>query len=191
MRCAKCKKSNLDPTSSKFHNVPTYPAPHWNKNPSLDQVAKRQGKILFHEEMMEWVTSSRTCTTVKVYFCEDHDFETVTWIKTIIYNGTRHLRQYVLTGVKIGARMNSSAIDYNTASKQVAHDGAVHKKNEDATLKMLPPMVHQEMAAIHTSLPHEVQSKGKGKRAKLDELHELQVEMLTSDLAVTKIHFSN
>jgi hypothetical protein len=141
MRCAKCQKTNLDPNAPKFHIVPTYPAPHRKKNPTLNQVAKRQEKILLHEEMMERVTGFRTCNRVKIYFCEDHDFETVTRTKTFICNGKRHSRQYILTGVMIGAGMNSSAIGYNTVSKGLARDRALRKKIEDVTLKMLLPKV--------------------------------------------------
>ena len=166
IRCAKCKKTNIGPNAPKFHIVPTYPAPHPKENPTMTQVAKRQGRILLHEEMMECVTGSCQACTVKTYFCEDHDFETITKYKSFKYNGEIHRQRYILTGMMKGTSMESSVIDYKTMSKGIPHNRSLRKKIEDVSLKILPPTVYKEMDAIHTSLLHELQSKGDSDKEK-------------------------
>ncbi len=124
---------------------------------------------------------------MKTYFCEDHDFETVTKYKNFTYEGADHRRQYVLTGMMIGASMKSSAVNYKTVSKGIARDRSLQKKIEDVSSKMMPPSVYVKMAAIHTTLLHELQPKGDGDRETSHKLHKNQVGMLKSDLAVTNI----
>ena len=188
MRCAKCKKTNLDPNSPKFHCVPKYPAPLKNDNPSLHQVTLHQGRILLHEEMMDRLVGSRKpkkprTVFPKTYFCEDHEFETIVASKTFTFEGQKHTRNYTLTGLIKGAGMKSSAVSYTSVSKGLGRDRSLRKKVENISASVLPPSVHVEVAAIHTELLHELQSKGDGDRETSEYLHQLDVGMLKSDLA--------
>ena len=189
MRCAKCKKTNIDTNAPKFHCVPKYPAPHPHANPTLQQVIQRQGRILLHEEMMDRLVGSRKpkkprTEFPKTYFCEDHEFETIVASKTFQFEGKSHTRRYTLTGLIKGAGMKSSAVNYTSASKGLGRDRSVRKKVENLSEAMLPPSVHVEMCAIRTELLHELQSKGDDDRRETsDKLHEIEVGMLKSDLA--------
>ena len=61
------------------------------------------------------------------------------------------------------------------------------KKIGDLSSKILPPAIYEEMDVIHTSLLHELQSKGEGDKETLEKLHKNRVRMLESYLAVTNI----
>lgn len=138
---------------------------------------------------MHRVTGSREPCLLKTYFCEDHEFETVTKSKTFEYERKKYKRRYVLTGMMLGAGMKSSAVDYNTASasKGIARDRSLHKKIAAVSSKMISPSVYVHMEAVHTSLLHELESKGDGDREISDKIKHDQLEMLQSDLATTKI----
>ena len=189
MRCFKCKKTNLSTNAPRFHCVPIYPAPHLHANPTLQQVIQRQGRILLHEEMMDRLRGARKPKKPrkvfpKTYFCEDHEFETIVASKTFEFDGENHTRRYKLTGLIKGAGMKSSAVNYTSASKGLGRDRSVRKKVEKLSETMLPPTVHVEMAAIHTELLHELQSKNDDNtRERSEKLHEIEVGMLRSDLA--------
>jgi hypothetical protein len=76
MRCAQRGRSNIpksvsDENDLRFHMVPLYPAESRSKNIKLNSVIMREGQILIHKKVMDWIGCSRKCRTKK-YICEDH-----------------------------------------------------------------------------------------------------------------------
>jgi len=70
--------------------LPRYPV-ELGDNPALQTVAKREKRVLLHEEIMDCVIGDPNCKT-KEYICCEHEYEVVEKDKTFTFNGKKNTK---------------------------------------------------------------------------------------------------
>lgn len=147
-RCAKkgCKNNNVNSPGLKFHCVTAYPAKIKNENPSFQQVATREGKILLRRETMERICGDRNCKSKK-YVCENHEFEVVSRSRTFTFDGKEYTRSFRLT-VPTGIVEEEP----ETTSKGIGRDRAMRRVLEEVLKKDVAPGLHVEEEGLDEAL---------------------------------------